>query len=60
MFVSLMTALVVFGASYYLIQISDGGVGSWKYCLIIGFGVAILPFVWRLTSSKTGDPKSST
>jgi hypothetical protein len=49
----LVTAVVVFVAMHYLIQTLDVGVGTWKYCLVIGFGVAIIPLVWRLTSPKT-------
>ena len=48
----LIAAVAVFAGEYYLIQASGVGIGSWKYCLIVGFGPAIVLFVWGVTSPK--------
>lgn len=43
----LAAAVVVFAASHYYLQFLGTAVGSWKYCLVIAVGVALVRLVWK-------------
>ena len=55
----LVTAAIVLAAEYYSVQILELDRGAWKYCLIVGFGGAIIIQAWRATAPKKPTPPQS-